>query len=321
MAARIDKKDRKILRALDGNSRQSYARVAKSTGIPQETVRYRVQNLLEQGLIQNFQTVIDGGKLGFYYYKIFFKFYNVNETAVEMVIRYLCSLTAVNWVVRVDGAYDISLTARVTNPTELSDLIDEVRRKYSSQIHRWVYSVNLRMDFLTRDYLTGSRRLKTKAGSYSAYKTPVTLDSTNWEILRRLALNARASAAEIARDLPLSSDAVLLRIKEMEKNEIIVRYNLVLDNTELDQFNYYVLVYLSYFSPMREQAFVEYCKKKANIVYVIKALGEWDYELSVEVETVQQYRELMMDLTREFSDIIRDYTPMMVSKIHKYVYP
>lgn len=317
----IDKYDRKILRVLDINSRQPYSKLAKSVGMPQETVRYRVQNLLKKGIIQNFQTVIDGGKLGFYYYKIFFKFYNVNETAVEMVIRYLCDHEAVNWVVRVDGSYDISITVRVSNPLELSNLIDEVRRKYSAQIHKWVYSVNIKMDFLTRDYLTDSKRKKTSAGSYSAYKEPYHLDETNWEIIRLLAQESRISAVDIAKQLPISSDAVLLRIKQLERDQVIVRYNLVLDNSKLNQLNYYVLVYLSYFSPKREQSFVQYCSKNSNIVYLIKALGEWDYELSIEVETVQEYRELMMDLTREFSDIIRDYNGMMVSKIHKYIYP
>ena len=317
----LDSLDSKIIQLLDANSRQPYARLAKQLSVPQETVRYRVQSLLRDGVIQNLQTVIDGGKLGFYYYKIFFKFYNVNETAVEMVTRYLCEHEAVNWVVRVDGTYDISITVRVSNPIELSNLIDEVRRRYSTQIHRWVYSVNIRMEFLTRDYLSGAKKKRSAGGSYSAYEEAYRLDKTNWEIVRRLASDSRASAVDIAKGLAISSDAVLLRIKQLERDQVIVRYGLVLDNAKLSQLNYYVLIYLSYFSPKREQAFVEHCRKKPNIVYLIRALGEWDYELSIEVKTIQEYRELMMDLTREFSDIIRDYNAMMVSKIHKYIYP
>lgn len=53
------------------------------------------------------------------------------------------------------------------------------------------------------------------------------------------------------------------------------------------------------------------------MVYFIKALGEWDYELNVEVENLDKYRELMMDLTREFSDIIRDYQSFPVSRVFK----
>ena len=48
----------------------------------------------------------------------------------------------------------------------------------------------------------------------------------------------------------------------------------------------------------------------------MKALGEWDYELSVEIDSVDAYRELMMDLTREYSDIIVDYNAMVVRKIY-----
>jgi len=42
--------------------------------------------------------------------------------------------------------------------------------------------------------------------------------------------------------LPVSPDAVLLRIKQLEREEVIVRYRLVLDNSKLNQLNYYVLV-------------------------------------------------------------------------------
>jgi hypothetical protein len=59
----------------------------------------------------------------------------------------------------------------------------------------------------------------------------------------------------------------------VDRDEVIVGYGLVLDHAKLNQLNYYVLVYLSYFSPKREQAFVDYRRKKTSIVYLIKTLG------------------------------------------------
>jgi len=55
------------------------------------------------------------------------------------------------------------------------------------------------------------------------------------------------------------------------------------------------------------------------ITYTIKALGEWDYELNVEVANVGEFRALMMELTREFSDIVRQYYALPVSDIHKFM--
>ncbi|MDO8740263.1 MAG: hypothetical protein Q7J54_01670 [Candidatus Woesearchaeota archaeon] len=64
------------------------------------------------------------------------------------------------------------------------------------------------------------------------------------------------------------------------------------------------------------------CRANNKIVYIIEALGKWNYELDMEVENISQYRKIMMDLTNEFSDIISDYDALIVGKIFKYnLYP
>ena len=79
-----------------------------------------------------------------------------------------------------------------------------------------------------------------------------------------------------------------------------------------------MFVYLNYSSEQRRRLFVEYCKQIPELVYYIKALGEWDYELSFEVSTYEKYRALMMEMTTEFSDIVRNYIGMPISEIYKF---
>ena len=51
----IDKKDRKILKELDRNSRQSGSEIAKKTGLNKPTVNYRIDKLRrERGLSKDF---------------------------------------------------------------------------------------------------------------------------------------------------------------------------------------------------------------------------------------------------------------------------
>ena len=317
----IDRKDRRILLELDGDSRRSYSSLAQRLRLPVETVRYRVQNLLERRLILNFFAVIDGGKLGFYYYKVFLKLHNVSEAHVAKVIEFLVSNETVNWVVRVEGSYDLGFTIRVPHPIALSAFIDDLRARYRTYLHSWILSINIKMDFLSRTYLLDRARKQMKIGAYSAHDSPYPLDRPDTLILAELARNSRAAAAEIARKTGLSDDSVLQRIQRMQKDKVIVRYGLVLNNEALGQVNYYVLIYLNKLSHERRESFFSYCTSKSNIVYIIKALGEWDFEISVEAASVDDYRELMMDLTTKYSDIIRDYNGMMVRTIHKYTYP
>lgn len=41
-------------------------------------------------------------------------------------------------------------------------------------------------------------------------------------------------------------------------------------------------------------------------------------ELDIEVKNVMEFRKIMMDLTTKFSDIIKDYSTLIIYKIYKY---
>ena len=71
---KLDLKDRKILYELDLNARQSDKEIAKKVGISREAVRYRIQKLIDEGYINYFITLLNTMKLGFYWYRTFFKF-------------------------------------------------------------------------------------------------------------------------------------------------------------------------------------------------------------------------------------------------------
>ncbi|MEZ4753759.1 MAG: winged helix-turn-helix transcriptional regulator [Bdellovibrionota bacterium] len=318
---KLDKKDSLLLIALDRDSRRSYSSLSKRLSMPIETIRYRTQRLLSSGAVKNFLAVVDGGRLGFYYYKVFFRLHNIGEKKINQIITELSCNPQISWVIRVDGNYDIGFTPRVSSPTEQSELLDKLRWKYSEYIRRWTLSVNIRMDFFARDFLTGSKTRAGAKGSYTAQKDLYKLDQEAQIVLDELSKNPRASATEIAKDRDFSADTASDRIRRLEKNKVIVRYSLVTDTKLLGHTNVYVLVYLNHVSPEREKEFVDYCSQQSNIIYLIKSLGEWDYELSIEALSIQDYRELMMRLNSEFSDIIQEYNGLMVDEVAKYVYP
>lgn len=50
----------------------------------------------------------------------------------------------------------------------------------------------------------------------------------------------------------------------------------------------------------------------------IQTLAEWDYEIDIEVENLNQLREFIMSLTKDFSGIIKDYRSIRVMDMPKY---
>ncbi len=314
---KLDRLDRRLLLELDRDARQSYAALSRSLHVPEETVRYHTENLCRSGVIRNFFTVIDAGKLGNSYYKILIKLHNVNEARVEEIIKYLIGQEAINWIARMDGAYDIGLTIRVHPVAELSLFLDDLRRRFYRFINRLVPAINIQVDFFAREYLTGATR---KLESNASYSTPfklVELDQTDLRLLEVLSKNCRLPATEIAKNVGVSAQTIQQRLQRLRREKIIKGYRLILNHSLVGFINYYVLINLNYRSQAQLEKFTAYCRALPHVNYFIKAVGEWDFELNVEVESVQQYRSMIMDLTRQFSDIVRDYQAMTVSEVYK----
>ena len=316
MAIKLDFKDRKILYELDKNSKISYAQLSKKVSLSQESVRYRVNRLIQNKVIFKFFTKVDVSKLGLTFYKILIKFHNINEQKKEEIINYLVKQPIVAWAVATDGSYDISFVILVKNLLDSKNFLSNFYQKYGQYISKKEFSVNLIGEYLTRDYLIDKERTIREGTNYTTKSEKIEIDRTNLKIISFLTENSRTSAVDIATNLNISADSVLQRIKKLEKEKIITGYNLVLNHEALNQIHYKVFIYLNDIS--KENQIYSYCRTIPKMTYLINSFGEWDIELDIEVKSVDEFRKIMMELTSKFSDIIKDYSSLLIYRIHKY---
>ena len=82
----------------------------------------------------------------------------------------------------------------------------------------------------------------------------------------------------------------------MEKSGIIRHYNIVPNESKYPYLHYKVLIGLRNISEEREIALKEYCRINKNIVYIVKSLGPWEFEIDLEVASADKFREIIMDI-------------------------
>jgi DNA-binding Lrp family transcriptional regulator len=289
-------------------------------GLSQEAVRYRINSLIKIGVIKSFLTILDISKIGFTFYKILIKLHNIDEPKLKNIITSLKENKAISWLATLEGDYHLGIVVKAKNIWELNITLENIDKDFSHYISKRVFSVNLFGEYLDRNYLLDTKRINKNIISYTTESNKEKTDSKDLDIIKELTRDGRINAVDIAKKLKISPDTVLQRKKRLEKEGIITRYSIVLDHNKLNQTHYKVLIYLNDFSPQKISDFVNFCKTKEQIVYIIKALGEWNYELDIEVKTLETFRQTMMELTNRFSDIIKDYSSLIVREIHKYNY-
>ncbi len=315
----LDVKDRKILYELDVNARQSASEIGKKVGLSKQVVNYRINNLINNKIIQKFYAVYDTSKLGFTTYKIFIRLQKTDINIQNEIINYIENNQNVQFLISCDGMFDIAFNVLAQNALELYEIIKQFENKYGDYIAEKELVIMVFSSFFFRDYLIDKISLQIRKPMYFGSKSEtVKIDDLNRKILHYLGLDARISITKIANNLKISPDAVALRIKKLEKAQIIQNYILLPDFSLLNQTSYKILFSLHNLTEEKEKAFFNYTKNQPNIWFHSKSLGKWDLEINMDVNNANEFREIMMEIKSKFSDIIKEYNTLQVSKVHKF---
>jgi len=316
---KLDIKDRKILYELDKNCRQSNVEIARKVGLSKQVTGFRIQRLLDNKVISHFYAVIDISRLGFAIHKNFLRLQNMTKEKEKEFIEYAKNNPNVVWAASCDGRYDFIFSAWARDPEYLNKVIKELNRKFGNFIYERQIATIIKGTYFTRDYLIDKQEKEIMPEtSFGAIPQEVNIDETDWKILLALGQDARMPVINISNSVKISADAVTDRIRKLERGGIIKHYNIVPNEAVYPYLHYKVLISLKNNSDEIEKKFLSYCAVTSHIVYVVKALGQWDFEVDIEVESAEKFREIMMNLKSHFQNDIKDYSSLLLYQVHKY---
>lgn len=316
----LDLKDKRIIAELDKNSRQTNVKIGKLVGLSKQITGIRIKKLVEEKIITKFHSVIDISKLGFTVHKNFLRFQNLDDKKEKALIKYLLDNPDVVWLAGCDGKFDLAFGVWASNIEYLDHILREFNKKFGEYIAERQISTILAGEYFERSYILNEKRIH-EAKNHPAFGSipkQIKLDEIDWKILKELGEDARKSAVEISKVTKTTAETVSDRIKSLEKETIIKGYNIVPNEEKYPYFHYKVLIGLKNFSEEKEKRFIQYCHSNSEIIYIVRSLGQWEFEIDLEIENTKNMREIMMKIKNNFSDIIKEYTILSIYKVYKY---
>ena len=124
MPVSLDDLDRAILNMLQDDSRMAYTAIGKELGISEGTVRYRVKNLVEQGVILNFTTLLDPRKVGFPITGILTA--HIAAGSFDSVVDELKKIDEIHHMFQSTGKFDLVIVANTEDMGHLGELKNEI---------------------------------------------------------------------------------------------------------------------------------------------------------------------------------------------------
>lgn len=313
----MDKLDRRILKELDLDSRQSMSQLARKLRFGRDTVEYRFQKLSQNGVILRCSAIIDPYKLGLTIYKTYLKLEN-RRTRREALLEFLRAHPRVYWIGECDGRWDMMFSVFATSAFEFYELQQNALSLFEDVVLSFDVYTLINLDLFHKSYFGKTNSKGRRIGGAPRVER---LDDTEFSILKILSENARESVPSIASSLDTSPTIVRARIKSMEEREIIAGYRLDVDLQKLGMIFFKAQLYLHHFGAKELDALRESCLKNIYITYFVEQLGACRVEIEVEATSYEAYLEVLGELRSNHCGLIRNIETNLISKEHFHWIP
>ncbi len=117
----LDKKDLKILKALQENCTKTLEELASDTTLSKTTIRYRIKQLEKAGIIKGYIPLLDPSKLGLDITALIMV--QVNEGKLVEVEQEIAKHPNVSMVLDITGDFDVALLCHFKNSDALSQFV------------------------------------------------------------------------------------------------------------------------------------------------------------------------------------------------------
>jgi len=312
----LDAYDRKILFALDQNARESYIQLAKKSGLSKDSVKYRINNYLKNSLLGGFYALIDSSKLGYYAFRVYFLFKNTTHKDEKIILEYLKNQKRVFYLFRVEGNFDVGLGYFAKSLKEFSDFITQFGNKFS-KVEIFKEELFVSLYHFDRNYLINKKRIQIPKEILQEPRE-IKLDKIDLELLKMISNNARIKIIDMCEKLNLTSKAVIYRLKNLEKNKVIIGYKAKLN---LEKINY--SMYKTDFIIRNKKIIKDvesYILQLPNIIHMEKVLGGLDLEFDIECRNYKEFKKILDDIKEHFGREIEKISYYRTTEIIKTTY-
>jgi len=317
----IDVRDRKILAELDKDARQPYSQIATKLGLSQQVVSYRVQRLLDQGVIKSFVTFINLERVGHRIFNFCLNLKHMTEEREQELIERVARVPHVNWLCTTTGGYDLIIGVNAADMEQFQFLFSQITSILEHEIVDDGLFICLDSWQMPYPVLPDIRRTLPSPEVGIKLCETVNLQQIDYRIIQELAGNARVTNNELARKLKTSVSTIAYRIDYLTKNKIIMGFKPLIDMSKLGYNWHLVLFKLKYVDAHTRKQFMEVLKSIPQTFFVVHGLGNWDMQAEFYCKDDHEYNQVMNRIfPQKFHDIIKSQKEIRILQEHKCIW-
>lgn len=305
----MDALDSKILAVLDQNARLPESVIGKKVGASKQVVKYRLKRFKDNGIVENYYTMLDVGKLGFDSYYMFVQLTGLNSKQENDLYQNIIQLPYVAWLVTGVGRWDAVILLCAKTILQFNVELSELKSLFGKHLHEYTFTTLIQAEHISYKFL--------KSQSKNSLKTTpkgkaTVLDETDKNILKILNQSARMPVTDIAGAVNYPLHTVHYRLKQLQKENIIQGFRPKINIQKLGLQWHLLLISFNSVPEERIKKFLAYCKTHKNVYYVTNSVGKYNVMLDVHVKSTEEFRNFLFDIKNAFQDVILLYESLLI---------
>ncbi|MCB9358404.1 AsnC family transcriptional regulator [Candidatus Woesearchaeota archaeon] len=303
---KLDLIDKKILAELDKNCRIPSSILARKVKKSRQTVEYRINKLVERGIITSFNAAFNPHKMGYKIYKVYLKLRNLPEDKGNL-FEFLKSSGIVYWMGECSGSWDLIFGVFSKDDYEFYRLKNEITSKFQKIILKEYGDILIDVKQYSKMYFTNEIVEPTM---FAGRIIPSTMDELDYSILGEIVNNARISIIDLAKRTGTTQSIARGKLNRMEEKGIIIQYRIGINLNKLGLELYKAIIKLDRYTKEDEAKLLTYLSNVPNIHYYIRNI--WQIEPELVVSNYQEYYKIIERLKEEFPYVIRSVDSVLM---------
>ncbi|MEK6937793.1 MAG: Lrp/AsnC family transcriptional regulator [Nanoarchaeota archaeon] len=297
MCPKLDAFDRKILKILLSNSRESVTSISKKIGLSRENVDYKLKRLISTGFIKDFTTEFNEKALRIKHHVFFAQLIRLMPNDEKDILEYLKQHKYISWIGTAAGKWTLIFDIYLTENIELHQIVTELLLKLGKHIEEYSLSELESGKYFFEKYLEEKSTFILEKKKKAPAKL---LDLTDYNILSLLNKNSRINYAELSEKIGLTANGIKKRIKDLEKGDFIQKYSITLDFKRFGYEWYGIQLKLTKFDQEVIAKIQQFFKNHPNIIFYYKYIGPWDYDIGFLAKNSTELRDFINELRTRF---------------------
>jgi Lrp/AsnC family transcriptional regulator, leucine-responsive regulatory protein len=304
----LDLKDKKILSVIEVDGRLGYSEIAKRVGLSKQVVKYRMDWLEDQDVIQEYYAIVNDSKLGREVYVVYLQLIDLSDEGEKKLISLLKSDSRILSYFSSVGNWDFTLAAMAKNSEELNELLQEVLKPINSKIRKKIVTSQLEFSYLSTKIFSdlGTKTSQTKLESKEE------VDNVDLSLIKELLSKGDETLVELADKFDMSANGIKERIRNLEKKKIIVGYKTKINYEKLGFLHSHFFVWAKNMNPDFYKRVKSFLIQDGRVESVSRFFGYSDLEFRCNVASVGELYELKRKLKNHFKDEINSIELMIV---------